>query len=135
MTDFIFHDPSGRRARRAAYIVGLVISIICAVVAAFLATLAFAPRLPDLRMKDPRTLSTLPIEAAHKLKGRPSWTHVPRRHKDAATGAATHPLTVAFYVPWDERSRVSLGSHVNQLDVLAPSWVYLNGSGGRVNVT
>jgi peptidoglycan/xylan/chitin deacetylase (PgdA/CDA1 family)/spore germination protein YaaH/GT2 family glycosyltransferase len=134
MSEFVFHDPSGRRARRAAFLVGLVISMVFAIVAAFLATFAFAPRLPNLQMKDPRVLSTLKVETARRLKGKPSWTHVPRRRKDPASGAATHPLAVGFYVNWDERSRVSLSQHVNQLDVVAPSWIYLNGSRGLVTV-
>jgi peptidoglycan/xylan/chitin deacetylase (PgdA/CDA1 family)/spore germination protein YaaH/GT2 family glycosyltransferase len=134
MSDFVFHDPSGRRARRAVFLVGLLISLVCAIVAAFLATLAFAPRLPDLQMKDPRSWSTLHVQGAKRVKGKPSWTRIPRSGKDVP-GRAGRPLTVAFYVPWDERSRVSLGSHVGQIDVLAPSWIYLNGSGGRVNIT
>ena len=134
MSDFVFHDPSGRRERRAIFVVGLVISIICAMVAAFLATLAFAPILPSLQMKDPRSLSTLHVSSIRHLKGRPSWTRIPRPRKDM-TGRAGRPLTVGFYVAWDERSRVSLAAHLTQLDVLAPSWLFLNGSGGMVNVT
>ena len=134
MSDFVFHDPSGRRARQAALAGGLLLSLIAAVVAAFFATLALAPRLPSLQMKDPRVLSALHVDNAHRLKGKPSWTRIPRRKRDV-TGAVTKPLSVAFYVSWDERSRVSLSEHVNQIDVLAPTWITFNGSRGLVNVT
>ncbi len=135
MADFIFHDPSGKRARKAAFAGGLMLSLVAAVVAAFFATLAFAPRLPDLRMKDPRVLSALHVETAHRLKGRPAWTRIPRRPRVGQTGTPARPLTVGFYVPWDERSRVSLAGHVSQMDVLAASWLFLKGDRGLVEVT
>jgi cellulose synthase/poly-beta-1,6-N-acetylglucosamine synthase-like glycosyltransferase/peptidoglycan/xylan/chitin deacetylase (PgdA/CDA1 family)/spore germination protein YaaH len=133
MTDFIFHDPSGRRARRAGLLVGLILSLIAAGVAGFAATLAFAPRLPDLTMKDPRVLQALHRSNAHRLKGRPGWTRVPHRVRTAA-GAPVKPLTVAFYVNWDERSRTSLAAHMAQIDVLAPSWIQLKSAAGALDV-
>jgi len=134
MSEFIFHDPSGRRARRAALLFGLLLSAIAAVVAAFFATLAFAPHLPDVHLKDPRVLSALHVETAKKLKFHPTLTRVPRRHRDAA-GAPAKPLTVGFYVPWDERSRVSLAAHIGQLDVFAPQWITPRGSLGPLNIS
>jgi cellulose synthase/poly-beta-1,6-N-acetylglucosamine synthase-like glycosyltransferase/spore germination protein YaaH/peptidoglycan/xylan/chitin deacetylase (PgdA/CDA1 family) len=133
MTDFIFHDPSGRRARRAALAVGLLISTLCAVVAAFLATLAFAPRLPAVYLKNPMVRSSHHVESPH-LKGRPSWTRIPKAHRVGQAGGATRPLTVGFYAPEDERSRVSLTAHLGQIDVFAPTWVSLNGSQGKLTV-
>ena len=134
MSDFIFHDPSGRRARRAALLLGLLLALVAAVVAAFFATLAFAPQLPSVQMKDPRVLSALHVETAKRLKFHPTLTRIPRRRR-GPNGVAVRPLTVGFYVPWDERSRVSLAAHVNQLDVLAPSWISLKGSLGPVDVS
>jgi cellulose synthase/poly-beta-1,6-N-acetylglucosamine synthase-like glycosyltransferase/spore germination protein YaaH/peptidoglycan/xylan/chitin deacetylase (PgdA/CDA1 family) len=134
MADFIFHDPTGRRARRANLGVGLLISLAALVVAGFFATLAFAPRLPHLTLKDPQVLQALHVESAHRLTGQPGWRRIPRPVKAAAGGPA-RPLSVGFYVTWDESSRVSLKRHVNQLDVVSPQWVLLDGSLGRVAVT
>jgi len=134
MADFVFHDPSGRRARRANLGVGLLISLAALVVAGFFATLAFAPRLPNLTLKDPQVLQALHVETAHRLKGTAAWRRVPRPSKTAAGGRA-RPLSVGFYVSWDESSRVSLKRHIGQLDVVAPQWVLLDGSLGRVAVT
>ena len=134
MSEFVFHDPSGRRARRAALLGGFFLSIIAAVVAAFFATLAFAPQLPGVHLKDPRVLSALHVETAKKIKFHPTLTRVPRRRKDAS-GAPSKPLTVGFYAPWDERSRVSLAAHINQLDVFAPQWITPKGSLGPLEVT
>src|SRR6516164_3491667 len=134
MADFIFHDPTGRRDRRARLGVGLLVSLAALVVAGFFATLAFAPRLPQLSLKDPRVLQALHVETAHRLKGKPEWTHVPRRPHSGASGGPTRPLSIGFYVSWDESSRVSLSRHIDQLDVVSPQWVFLNGSLGPVTV-
>ncbi|HEY5070703.1 MAG TPA: glycosyltransferase [Caulobacteraceae bacterium] len=134
MADFIFHDPSGRRARRANLGVGLVIALAALVVAGFFATLAFAPRLPSLTLKDPQVFQAMHVETAHRFRGQVDWRKIPRPGR-ASTGGPARPLSVGFYVSWDESSRVSLKRHVNQLDVVAPQWVALAGSLGRVSLT
>jgi len=135
MADFVFHDPTGRRERRARLGLGLLVSLAALVVAAFFATLAFAPILPELSLKDPRVLQALHVETAHRLKGRPDWSHVPRRPHGGAAGAATRPLAVGFYVSWDDVSALpSLVRNIEKLDVVSPQWVSLNGSTGLVNV-
>ena len=134
MDEFIFHDPTGRRAKRANLGVGLIISAGALVVAAFFATLAFAPHLPGLTLKDPRVLQALHVETAHKFAHPVQWRHVPRPAK-AVVGGPVRPLSVGFYVSWDESSRVSLRRHVDKLDVISPQWVLLNGSAGSVSVT
>jgi len=135
MADFIFHDPSGRREKRARMGLGLLVSLAALVVAGFFATLAFAPQLPELSLKDPRILQALHVDTVHRLRGKPAWTHVPRRPNAGEPGGATRPLSIGFYVTWDERSRVSLARHIDQLDVVSPQWVALSGSGGPVSVT
>jgi cellulose synthase/poly-beta-1,6-N-acetylglucosamine synthase-like glycosyltransferase/spore germination protein YaaH/peptidoglycan/xylan/chitin deacetylase (PgdA/CDA1 family) len=135
MADFIFHDPTGRRDRRARFGLGLLVSLAALIVAGFFATLAFAPRLPALSLKDPRVLQALHVETAHRLRGKPAWTHVPRRPNAGLPGGPTRPLSVGFYDPTDPTSRASLAKHIDQLDVFAPQWIFLNGSLGPVTVT
>src|SRR5215469_13085148 len=130
MADYIFHDPTGRRARRTGMGAGLLVSLAALIVAGFFATLAFAPRLPSLSLKDPRILQALHVETVHRLKGKPPWAHVPRRPHADQPGGATRPLSVGFYVSWDESSRVTLAKHIDQLDVISPQWIALNGSLG-----
>ncbi|HEY2179457.1 MAG TPA: glycosyltransferase [Caulobacteraceae bacterium] len=134
MDEFVFHDPTGRRARRANLGVGLVIAAAALIVAGFFATLAFAPRLPSLTLKDPQVLQALHVETAHRLKRPAEWRRVPRPNKIAVGGRA-RPLSVGFYVSWDEDSRVSLKRHIGQLDVVSPQWLLLDGSLGRLAVT
>jgi cellulose synthase/poly-beta-1,6-N-acetylglucosamine synthase-like glycosyltransferase/spore germination protein YaaH/peptidoglycan/xylan/chitin deacetylase (PgdA/CDA1 family) len=135
MADLVFHDPTGRRARRVRFIGGLVASFMALLVAAFFATLAFAPHLPDLTLKDPRVLSALHVENAHKLKGKAQWNRIPRPRATAAAGGPTRPLAVGFYVSWDESSRESLANHIDQLDVVSPQWVALAKADGALSIT
>src|SRR5512140_2433285 len=108
MDDIIFHDPTGRRARRVRLMGGLVASFMALLVAAFFATLAFAPRLPTVSLKDPAALSALHVETARKLKGKAQWNRIPHPRAGAATGGPARPLSIGFYVSWDESSRQSL---------------------------
>jgi cellulose synthase/poly-beta-1,6-N-acetylglucosamine synthase-like glycosyltransferase/peptidoglycan/xylan/chitin deacetylase (PgdA/CDA1 family)/spore germination protein YaaH len=134
MHELVFHDPTGRRARRMRLVWGLLISLGALLVAAFFATLATAPRLPGIALKDPRVLQALHAETAHKLKGRQQWTKIPHA-KAPASGGPARPLSVGFYVSWDETSRESLIDHVNDLDVVSPQWVQLNGAAGQADFT
>jgi peptidoglycan/xylan/chitin deacetylase (PgdA/CDA1 family)/spore germination protein YaaH/GT2 family glycosyltransferase len=134
MADLIFHDPSGRRARALRLVGGLALALAALTVAAFFATLAVAPRLPTLTLKDPRLLQALHAETAHRLKGRREWTRIPHP-KTFYGGRQSRPLAVGFYVSWDESSRESLVDHINQLDVVSPQWVKLADASGRVEIT
>jgi cellulose synthase/poly-beta-1,6-N-acetylglucosamine synthase-like glycosyltransferase/spore germination protein YaaH/peptidoglycan/xylan/chitin deacetylase (PgdA/CDA1 family) len=133
MSTPVFHDPSGRRAKRTGFLGAVLISLLAAVVAGFLATLALAPKLPDISLRNPHIFSALHQETAHKLKVKSPWTRVPRA-PHAVAGAAAKPLTVGFYVPYGEDSRESLRAHLSQIDVVSPQWIALNGSGGDVSV-
>jgi spore germination protein YaaH/peptidoglycan/xylan/chitin deacetylase (PgdA/CDA1 family) len=129
----IFHDPSGRRDRQMRLGLGIGLSILAAVVAAFLGTLAFAPRLPSVSLKDPHVMSSLHKETAHRLKPTLAWRKVP--HPTGPAGAtATRPISVGFYVSWDEDSRASLQRNIEKLDVVSPQWVALRGPGGDVTI-
>jgi len=131
----VFHDPSGRRDRQARLGLGIVLSVIAAVVAGFLATLAFAPHLPDAPLRDPHVLTSLHQETPRR-HGRQirTWRRVPRP-RVARGGKAERPLTVGFYVAWDEDSRESLRRNIDRLDVVSPQWIALQGSAGEIAVT
>ena len=132
----IFHDPTGKRERRAKLALGVVVSAIAAVVAGFVATLAFAPRLPDAPLKDPHVLTSLHQESVRRARPVKSWRRVPRpqvsKSKAAPGGAAARPLSVGFYVAWDEDSRESLRRNIDKLDVVSPQWVAIRGSKGDI---
>ena len=86
---------------------------------------------PTLTLKDPRVLQALHVETAHQLKGRAEWTRIPHPRGRQAAGGPARPLSVGFYVSWDESSRESLADHVDQLDVVSPQWIALRRLGRR----
>ncbi|MGZ5986731.1 MAG: glycosyl hydrolase family 18 protein, partial [Caulobacteraceae bacterium] len=135
MADLIFHDPTGRRARRVRLAGGLLVAFGALMVAAFFATLAFAPRLPTVTLKDPRVLSALHQETAPHLKGKAQWNRIPHPRARTGTGGPARPLAVAFYVSDDESSRESLADHIDQVDVVSPQWISLASSDGALSIT
>ena len=132
MAEPVFHDPTGLRARRANLAVGLLLSLMGLIVAGFFATLAFAPSLPHLSMKDPRTLRALHVETVHRTRHAPKVQRVAR---PAGANGPTRPISVGFYVSWDEDSRTSLAQNIAKLDVVSPQWIAISGSKGEVTLT
>jgi cellulose synthase/poly-beta-1,6-N-acetylglucosamine synthase-like glycosyltransferase/peptidoglycan/xylan/chitin deacetylase (PgdA/CDA1 family)/spore germination protein YaaH len=131
MSNLVFHDPSGRRAKRADFALACALALLFTVFAAFAATLALAPRIPSVALRDPH-VTTAVYKHALIRRGRPSWSRIPR---PVARGAGERPLTVAFYVSWDPISRESLRQHVNAVDVVSPQWLSLRNANGDLDVT
>jgi cellulose synthase/poly-beta-1,6-N-acetylglucosamine synthase-like glycosyltransferase/spore germination protein YaaH/peptidoglycan/xylan/chitin deacetylase (PgdA/CDA1 family) len=131
---FVFHDPSGKRARRAGLLGGLFLSFLAAIVAGFLATLAISPPLPSIQLQDPRVLLALHQETEKRLLGRPTWRRIVRPRSPGAN-KASKPLTIGFYVSDDADSRQSLKEHINSLDVVAPQWIAVKDVQGDIQIT
>ena len=132
MASLVFHDPSGRRGRRAGLALGLLLASVFAILAAFVATLAVAPQIPHVDFHNPKVLTSLSVAQAPG-RGHAVWTRVPR--PTGPLGSRTKPLNIGFYVSWDEMSRESLADHINQLDIVAPQWILLKDARGDVDVT
>src|SRR5206468_9631 len=64
----------------------------------------------------------------------PTARQVGARRAIVAATAMARPLTVGFYVPWDEDSTYSLQRHIGDLDWLAPVWVTVTGPNHQFNV-
>jgi cellulose synthase/poly-beta-1,6-N-acetylglucosamine synthase-like glycosyltransferase/peptidoglycan/xylan/chitin deacetylase (PgdA/CDA1 family)/spore germination protein YaaH len=130
MASLVFHDPSGRRGRRAGLAVGLLLAAVFAILAGFVATLAIAPQIPGgVSFANPKALS--PVVLTAQNGGRTAWTRVLR--PAGRPGSRAKPLNIGFYVSWDEMSRESLADHVNQLDIVAPQWVRLKDAAGDID--
>ena len=99
----IFHDPSGRRKKTAAFLMGLLGAALLLLFAAFATTLALAPHVPGMNFRDPKVYKALhtPANKVGKLK----WVKLPR--PGSALGHGVRPLNIGFYVSWDEQSRTS----------------------------
>ena len=131
----IFHDASGRRARRLRWVRRLLMVALVAVGSLFAVSLfSLVPGSP---------LPLHPVrEVIQNLAGLSRNVSDRHRHeRGAANGArsldkrlralpggpAAPPLAIAFYTPWDEPSIDSLRQHVGQLDWVVPHWLSIFG--------
>jgi len=122
----IFYDPSGTRRRWTARGLGLVITAVVLAAAVFAFTVVKVP---------PRGSLPLLFERAQPAPLRGQISAIGRRLRRSAAwlpaGTPAHagaPLTVGFYVPWDDGgSAGSLAAHIGQLDWLVPSTIAVTG--------
>jgi peptidoglycan-N-acetylglucosamine deacetylase len=146
----IFRDPTGRRwrlLRRAALVVGVTSTILAA---ALVIGIFIPPALPEPAdaLRDPGILGSLPrlattrterqrLAARHRLfslvgQRAPAARHAQSLPLHAVSRTATppgRPVTVGFFVNWDDNSFVSLKSHVAHLDWVVCEWLFLAPTG------
>lgn len=129
----IFYDASRRRRRI------ILPALFIMLVAILLATFAFALTIVDvpiptampLRMERPRAEGIgqkLGHLSARLRAGFAHWLPHGRYILPA------HPVTAAFYVPWDDASRASLRQHVDHIDWIAPALLSVTGTTHRLKV-
>lgn len=137
----VFHDPSGRRRRRTSRVSwGLAVAFALAV-AIFVATLIEVAAPPPLQLALHQFKGTTAEAAHHAARKFSRFIH--NRHNakladwDVAPTArhAARPLTVAFYVPWDDASYASLARHMGDVDWVVPHWLSVTGPDHKLNVT
>ena len=134
MTGFVFHDPSGKRDRRTAWVFGLAAAGLFLLLAAFAMTLATSPELPRVDYRSPRTMAA--VHPEYKRHNEIPWLKAMQKRNGARvpnTGGS-RPLVVGFYVSNDPPARASLQEHVSQLDVLSPQWLTLTSGAGDIKV-
>jgi peptidoglycan-N-acetylglucosamine deacetylase len=122
----IFHDPSGQRWRWISSL-----SVILGIISAILLT-SFTL---SLLTTPPRAL--LPFKLAHgplkAINFDTSKVEIFNRHLGKSSIAtykklafpSPSPLSVGFYVNWDDSSYASLAKNISYLDWLIPEWVHL----------
>ena len=133
MDSHVFHDPSGRRARRADLAMAVLAAAVLLIFGLFAMSLALAPQIPKVTLTDPRMLTALRNVSHGSHAQRADWAKIPRP-KRAPSGGPGRPITVGFYVSWDPVSVESLREHVGQIDVVAPQWLTLHGGAGQLDV-
>jgi spore germination protein YaaH len=130
----IFYDAIGRRRRIAlpALFITLVAILLAAFAFAFTIVDVPVPTAMPLRMERPRA-EGIGQKLGHlkaKLRaGFAQWLPHDRSILPA------HPVTAAFYVPWDDASRASLRQHVEHIDWIAPALLSVTGPTHQLKVT
>jgi peptidoglycan/xylan/chitin deacetylase (PgdA/CDA1 family)/spore germination protein YaaH/GT2 family glycosyltransferase len=133
LSGFVFHDPSGKRAKRAGFVYGVIGAVVFLLLAAFATTLAFAPQLPRFDFTSERPVASVHPEYRPHAK-EPGWLKALRlrRAPPAPNAQGAHPLVIGFWGAGGAESRTSLREHVDQLDVFAPQWVNVTSAQGDV---
>ena len=130
----VFYDATGRRRRLTLPALFCLIMVILAAGMAFAYTIINVPIPPAMPLQMERRrpegigqrLNHFQATVRHRLS---EW--LPHRGQ----GAATRPVNVAFYVPWDDASRSSLRQHIGQIDWVAPALLSVTGPRHDLRVT
>ena len=147
----IFFDPTGRRASRLSRLrltAGVISTVLVAV---FVTSLLIGTRMSTLALSNDRTrhpLSGIKVVAPDLLKSAAQLaSDVRERQKNAPRAARLHgghagasralpiamsrpagrPVSIGFYVNWDDSSYASLRRELPKLDWVVPSWLSLQG--------
>ena len=139
MSKPVFLDPSGRRGRRTRLALVALLLLVLTAAAVFAATIVDVPLPGPLPLRNEGAKLHALAEriglARHRAPRKELYggTWMP-----AAPARGAHegrPLVSAFYVPWDETSRVSLGEHVGELDEVVPALASVTGPAHGFKVT
>ncbi len=147
----IFFDPDQKRwprFRRGVFLAGLFFTI---VFGGLVASVLINPVLPALRLPQstllprgghlaPPVPAPPPTAAASRrfidVKRR---LESQRRQRPAVVRSANppgsgRPITIGFFVNWDDSSMTSLRENLASIDVLVPEWLHLSGADGTVTL-
>ncbi|UZW57350.1 glycosyltransferase [Sphingobium sp. JS3065] len=121
----VFYDATGRRRRWTLPALFCLILAMLGAGMAFAFTIISVPVLPaiplQMERRRPEGIGQRLNHFRASINSRLSeW--LPHRGP-----AATRPVSVAFYVPWDDASRASLRQHIGQIDWVAPALLTITG--------
>ena len=150
----VFFDPTGRRASHLSR-VRLAVSIVSTVlVVVFVASVLVATRMSTLLLsnehsKHPlsrvRTVAAgvepLVTELRARLRDAPRAMHMHGGHVGASRALPValgrpvgRPVSIGFYVNWDDASYASLRRELPRLDWVVPSWLRVQGPGMALKI-
>jgi peptidoglycan-N-acetylglucosamine deacetylase len=142
----IFYDPSQRRAARLSFASIILAVLSTLLVGAFLSSVMVLSdgKGPDILLNNGRAPEPIPpnlalrqellpaakrlIRAAkHEIPRNQTMPVAPAHKLRHSSDAPEKPLTIGFYVNWDESSYASLKKALPSLDWVMPSWLFLGG--------
>ena len=116
----IFYEPKGRRWKLTRIFLLSAGLILAAFIVVFLGSLYFSPFLPDFSIRA-KTLSSKENNAA--VQPNTADAQIP---VNAVNNNLARPVTVGFYVNYDDTSYASLKRNIDKIDWLAPEWIRLS---------
>lgn len=130
MSPPVFFDPTGIRKRWAIRSVVMLLLGILLTAVIFAATIVNVPPAQDLPVRwenaKPAELRSL---SARGEPRRRSWLPGGTSKRPGA------PLTIGFYVPWDQASADSLRRNIGDLDWVVPALISVTGADHKMQVT
>lgn len=126
----VFFDPTGSRKRWTMRTLFVLIGSVLLAAIVFAATIVNVPPAQDL----PVRWENAKPAALRSLSARGQ----PRRQRwlpGSASKRPGAPLTVGFYVPWDQASADSLRRNIGDLDWVVPATVSVTGANHAMQVT
>lgn len=140
----VFFDPSRARWPRIRNILLVVAGIVLLLGGALGVSVVVPSILPALGLQPIGTLRSGPrlaprspsvsSKALRQPKVRPTLKDgaaVARLPKEGHSSASA-PLTVGYFVNWDEASYGSLKAHLAAFDILVPEWLHIHGPDGQI---
>lgn len=130
MSPPVFFDPTGVRKRWAIRTVILIVVGVLLTAVIFAATIVNVPPAHDL----PVRWENAKPAALRSMSARGD----PRRHRWLPGGTTKRPgapLTIGFYVPWDQASADSLRRNIGDLDWVVPALISVTGTDHKMQIT
>jgi peptidoglycan-N-acetylglucosamine deacetylase len=138
----VFYDPNRTRwpkIKLGIFGLGLAVTV---VLGALLASILITPALTSLTLpKREAPAKTGPAPKTHQTaEARPGYDHLSGQAIDAGHFAGPDlpgagrgkPLTIGYFVNWEDTSLSSLKLNAHNLDVLIPEWLHLTGEASAV---
>jgi peptidoglycan-N-acetylglucosamine deacetylase len=128
----VFFDSSGKRSVLVSTIKATAYFLAAFLITFLLVNVIVAPTLPALKLSDSPSQfgpAFRPFEKAEAAEPPVEW----RRHRSATPLAAGGGKRYAFFANWDDKSFSSLKQHYEDIDVLMPTWLHLDGSMGGIH--
>lgn len=127
----VFHDATGRRARRLR-LTALVAAIAAGVVlAGFVASLMILPSLTGLSVVAPAA-----VVGAHRTHGaeRALLRYIAHRQRPVSPAAPARGAVIAgaWFAPWEDGALDSFVRHAGDLTHVYPTWIELRDAGGDI---
>ena len=111
----VFYDPKGRRWRRVRRTWLSLAVVVTSLAAIFVVSVLVNPL---------QTTAIVPGKRPAQMKVAPPLQINPPT-LPAAVASSTKPLSIGFYVNWDDSSYASLKRNLVQLDWVVPEWIRL----------